>query len=682
MPRTATSLRPLSPPARQLLLAASLHERPLPVSWLENFGVADTDIDALLGSALLVETDDGFTTGPAVDRDNFAKTATWSERRRTHLTLAQACLPAINRAESAAQHFELAGKADAAARAWLRAADAHCRRHRHAAANRCFCAALRLLPPDTDDSELVALLKNLAQCAALSRDVPAVIAQLNDWRDTPPWRDRPAVRAETSLTLASLLSHTGRHVESAHARRTAAIDLVMLARPEDAARALVAAATTLAFALQLSLAAQTAAEASLAADKAGDVATLAEATKLTGFVLGMQGHTDEGRAQVERALALALKHQLPGVAADAYRLLGNIAEYASCYRDEQAAFSSALAYCRRHDQDVVAGLCLGCLAYSFFRSGHWKRSEATIRRVLADRSAHPVSQMVASGVLGLLHAHRGETRPATKLLTKSLANGRQMGVVAMDFFNLLGLALNAETLGDDEQAAAHYRTLFETWRRTEDRHDAIPGLACAVMFHAERGQRDETAEYAEALETIAAASANPEAAGAALFASAELSLLDGEFAAAVAGFRAALSAYEKRDLSCELIRARLRLSAALIATNASGEARSLLNDAARRARRLGARPLAAKADALLATIASTPRSGDSSASSSRSAWDLLSVRQRDIARHLARGAANKDIALALSLSVRTVEMHVAAVLERLNCRSRAHAAARIAAELA
>ncbi len=697
MPRTATSRpspRPAKPldaeprtiaDAHPLLLASALHDRPIPIAWLELFAIPDTAIDALLHSSQLIETADGLSPGPMLDRERVSKSAPFSQRRAAHLALAEACLRPIARFEAAAQHFQSAGKSHDAASAWLRAADAHCRRHHHTAANRCFAAALCILPVDTPDGDIVSLLKNFEHCATLGRDIPAAIARLREWSDSPPWRDRPAIRAEAALTLAALLGHTARHIESAQARRSAARDLATLGRPADAARASLAAATTLAYSLQLTLASQTATEALQFAERAGDVPAIAEATKLGGFILGMQGNTGEGRALVERALALALKHQLTGTVADAYRLLGSVAEYASCYRDEQAAFSSALAFCRRHDQDTAAGLCLGCLAYSLFRSGNWKRCEEIVRRVLADHNAHPVSRMVTEGVLGLLHAYRGENRPATKWLARSLTAGRQMGIIAMDFFNLLGLALVAETAGDDAQASAHYRTLFETWQTTEDRHDAIPGLSRAVVFYAARGQREETAGYAEALELIAASTANPEAAGAARLAAAELHLLDGETAAAITAFRDALGAFEKRDLSVELMQTRIRLAGALMKSGEITEARALLTDTTRSARRLGARPLAATAE-VLRVVTSPSRAKTSGPagdiSVAHTTWEQLSSRQRQVARHLARGAANKEIACALSLSVRTVEMHVAAVLARLDCRSRAQAAARISAELA
>ena len=51
----------------------------------------------------------------------------------------------------------------------------------------------------------------------------------------------------------------------------------------------------------------------------------------------------------------------------------------------------------------------------------------------------------------------------------------------------------------------------------------------------------------------------------------------------------------------------------------------------------------------------------------------LTNRQREVLRLMAHGLTNKEIADRLSLSTRTVEMHVARTLERLHCRTRAQA---------
>lgn len=53
----------------------------------------------------------------------------------------------------------------------------------------------------------------------------------------------------------------------------------------------------------------------------------------------------------------------------------------------------------------------------------------------------------------------------------------------------------------------------------------------------------------------------------------------------------------------------------------------------------------------------------------------LSPREREVLALLAEGASNKEIALALSLSVHTVKFHVASLTEKLGARSRVEAVA-------
>jgi DNA-binding NarL/FixJ family response regulator len=54
----------------------------------------------------------------------------------------------------------------------------------------------------------------------------------------------------------------------------------------------------------------------------------------------------------------------------------------------------------------------------------------------------------------------------------------------------------------------------------------------------------------------------------------------------------------------------------------------------------------------------------------------LTPRQRSILSLIAKGLTNKEIASHLNLSARTIEMHVALALERLNCRTRSEGVSR------
>lgn len=145
----------------------------------------------------------------------------------------------------------------------------------------------------------------------------------------------------------------------------------------------------------------------------------------------------------------------------------------------------------------------------------------------------------------------------------------------------------------------------------------------------------------------------------------------------------AIRACEKRNLVVELLRARLSQARALILADDSKTATAVLREVNSRATRLGARPFASEARHILETISSAGGNGRGAATSltPNAAWNSLSPRQRDVATHVAAGRTNKEIAAALGLSVRTIDMHVAHVLARLDCRTRTEAAARLGAVL-
>ena len=54
--------------------------------------------------------------------------------------------------------------------------------------------------------------------------------------------------------------------------------------------------------------------------------------------------------------------------------------------------------------------------------------------------------------------------------------------------------------------------------------------------------------------------------------------------------------------------------------------------------------------------------------------DRLSAREKEVARHLAAGISNKEIARGLGVEVVTVKKHVGNILRKLDARNRTHAA--------
>ncbi|HAN68504.1 MAG TPA: hypothetical protein DCQ70_08435, partial [Halieaceae bacterium] len=50
--------------------------------------------------------------------------------------------------------------------------------------------------------------------------------------------------------------------------------------------------------------------------------------------------------------------------------------------------------------------------------------------------------------------------------------------------------------------------------------------------------------------------------------------------------------------------------------------------------------------------------------------EVLTPRERDVARHVAQGASNREVAAALDITERTVKAHLSAVFEKLAVRDR------------
>ena len=111
---------------------------------------------------------------------------------------------------------------------------------------------------------------------------------------------------------------------------------------------------------------------------------------------------------------------------------------------------------------------------------------------------------------------------------------------------------------------------------------------------------------------------------------------------------------------------RRRLVLMLVACDQQREAEEKRREASELARRLGLRPFL---DLLQRDTISTGSLLSESASRPGTAIGLT-PRQHSILSLIAKGLTNKEIASHLNLSARTIEMHVALALERLNCRTR------------
>jgi DNA-binding NarL/FixJ family response regulator len=172
---------------------------------------------------------------------------------------------------------------------------------------------------------------------------------------------------------------------------------------------------------------------------------------------------------------------------------------------------------------------------------------------------------------------------------------------------------------------------------------------------------------------MAAASGNPEALAGLAHALGEAALFEGEAAQAVEQFDTALKLLSRLEVPLARAETERRLAAARAKLGQREAAIAHFVNAYRAANALGAKPLAVQIANDLQALGEpvSTRLGQRAARQAEPGG--LTRRQIEIVRLIAQGLTNQAIARELVLSTRTVDMHVASLLDRLDCRTRAEA---------
>jgi DNA-binding CsgD family transcriptional regulator len=176
-------------------------------------------------------------------------------------------------------------------------------------------------------------------------------------------------------------------------------------------------------------------------------------------------------------------------------------------------------------------------------------------------------------------------------------------------------------------------------------------LAAGDLDEARRA-RDELQELADTFDADMLRAVAAQADGA-------IALAEGRAQAAVAPLRCAFGLWHQLDAPYETARVRVLIGQACRALGDDDAAALEFGAAKSVFARLGARPDLALLDATIAPASKT----------------LLTARELQVLRLISTGRTNKDIAVELALSERTIDRHVTNILNKLDVRSRAAATA-------
>ncbi len=656
---------------RQLDVAAVLGVEPQLQELIDICG-HDHGLNELLERGLLIEKEGG----KAVFRHNLTREAVygaigWTARRGLNSRVAQYLESKNAAAQRVAEHWLEAQRDDKARYALMDCARHSCTVYAYGDAAGYARRALDIWPPGEDEEKRLNALQEMAHCAQISGQLREAAKALSELLGSKPVQQDKMRLAETLRALATVYGLLGVWEDANALRLRAAEAFEQAGDADEAAEDWLALAARHTGMNRLEQALQLCDRAMEQAEAAKNWDVKAKALALKGNVLSILGRSEEGLKTVNAGLSLALEQNLTAATPEVYRRLGSTLEYASRYKASREAYFTAINYCENQGEDALARLCLSCMSYVLFRTGEWKQALAVCRRVAGEDNIS--GRGVALATMGLISAHRGENRQAQKYLGEALELSRRDKLQLMEPLNHWGQAILAEQNGEADSAFQHYLALLDWREKLNDAHDTLPAICAASTFFANNGKEKELAMCISALSEASTQAGNAEVLATITFALGESAMLNKQYDEAQTRFEQALAQFEKLAVPLEQSLAHYRLGLACIAEGDSDKGLEHLRSSQNIARSLGCRPRAAEAAAMLKKHdSSTGRSRNAEAEAETG----LTSRQIEIAHLIAGGLTNKEIADKLFLSPRTVEMHVANLLNRLDCRSRSEAVAK------
>jgi DNA-binding CsgD family transcriptional regulator len=378
------------------------------------------------------------------------------------------------------------------------------------------------------------------------------------------------------------------------------------------------------------------------------------ALALDGLVRVSQGEVAEGMADLDEATAAATAGEMR----DRYAIA-----FSCCYLifacERVRDFERAGQWCERlarvaigWNDNQLLPVCRTHLGTVLVLRGEWARAEAELSEASAGFSARPAFVTDALARLADLRRRQGRTKEATALLAR--AEHHPLAVLCT-----AAIALERGDAAEAADGAARFLRLIG-----ETGTERAPGLELLVAAQARAGRPHRAAATARELRAIADAAATAPLLGAARQAEGRVCLAQGDADGARVAFEDAVELLGRAGLPFETAWARVDLGAALRALGRADAAGRELERARLAFTDLGAAGGEQRVAALQA----------------RRGAGVLSAREHEVLGLVAEGRTNAEIAAALVLSEHTVHRHVANILAKLGCSSRAAAVARATEE--
>lgn len=397
----------------------------------------------------------------------------------------------------------------------------------------------------------------------------------------------------------------------------------------------------------------------------GDEQTALNVAVTLGSVLVFAGRMDEGWPMLEAAITRAASANKEAEAARGFRMLTSCASVLVEYDRAERSMADGIRYAENVELWNHRHYMASHLAHVQWCTGHFEAAAETAQQALADGRGGITTRITALYVLGYVALGRGDWDTATTLLAEALTLGEQMAELQRLSPPLWGLAETARCRGDLPTALALCERGYQASASVTDAAYLFPYLLTGIRAHLAAGQTSAAEDWLDRASGILLARGIPGTLAATDHGRGLILLAHGDAHAAQA-LEAARAAWQARRRFWEGTWSVLDLAAAAAKARRQGEAVQLAGQARAVAEAAGARPIADAAAQFLTSMQHERPAPP---------WYPLSHREFEIARLIADGLTNKQIAEQLVLAPKTVSAHVAHILAKLGAARRAEIAA-------
>jgi DNA-binding CsgD family transcriptional regulator len=384
----------------------------------------------------------------------------------------------------------------------------------------------------------------------------------------------------------------------------------------------------------------------------------------SGVVDFVAGDIAGGLARVGHTATEAERAGYQSIGVSAFRDASTLAVKAMDYAAATRWINAGLRYADSIQQSHCAHVISATSAILAWADARWDDSMAQARQAVADRGCRRAAHM-ARWALGFIALGRGDTKLASDELGEALTFGEASEALDLILPPLWGLAETAVLAGRPDTAFDRCRDALSRCEATGERALLAPFIVTGVRALQAVGKPSEATAWIDACE-CQMGPLGEIATTALAHARGLVALSDGATGVARTALEGAVRGWDATGRIWEASWARLDLAACHLRSARFGDAVPLAVEVRTTASRLDSRPLADRAEALLRQARGRVSVDEP--------WRPLTAREFAVARLVAEGHTNAEIAGSLGIAPKTASSHVEHILAKLGASRRAEIA--------